>query len=101
MNPKALRLLGLAYRAGKVAWGLEAVRSAKARLILLADGAGNAVTREIVRLSDKTGTPVKGIPADKNALGRAIGKSVCAVVSVNDEGFAKSIALALEEAQTV
>ncbi len=93
MNPKPLRLLGLAYKAGKVVWGLDAVKIAKGqtRLILLANDAGAAVKREVLRLFENTVIPVETLPYDKQTLGNVLGKSLCAVLAVTDGGFAKSI----------
>ncbi len=93
MNPKPLRLLGLAYKAGKVVWGLDAVRTAKnkACLVVLANDAGAAVKREVQRLFEDTAIPVETVPYDKQTLGNALGKSLCAVLAVTDAGFAKNM----------
>ncbi|MDR1693262.1 MAG: hypothetical protein LBR72_07880 [Oscillospiraceae bacterium] len=93
MNPQNLRTLGLAYRAGKVVWGLDAVAGAKgqAAVFLLANDAGNAARREAERLSAMTGTLLKILPVDKAGLGAALGKPPCAVAAVTDQGFARSI----------
>ncbi len=91
-NDKFFRMLGLAMRAGKLAFGEGAVRDsirggiAKA-VIVAGDGSDN--TRK--RISDNCS--FYKVPyfehSDRFALGNAVGKEFAVVISVNDEGFAK------------
>ena len=91
MPNKALSLLGLARRAGKLTWfekaNLAAIRSGQAKLLLLAGDAGEAAKK---RYRDKSKTyrvPLL-VFADKAQLGAALGTSPRAAVTVTDEGFA-------------
>lgn len=82
--------LGLAMRAGKLAWGLRASVQAAASpgsLLLIASDAGEAARREVLHhnLSGIT------IDLDKVALGSAIGRGSVALVTVVDEGMATRI----------
>ena len=80
-----LSMIGLAKKAGCVEIGEEpvgsAARSKHARVILVAAYA-----------FEQTGACLcLTIPADKDALGRALGRSSCAMVAVTDVGFADAI----------
>ncbi|OIQ56181.1 L7Ae/L30e/S12e/Gadd45 family ribosomal protein [Neomoorella thermoacetica] len=84
-------LLGLAYRAGKIVWGYQAVvaalRSQKVELVLLArDGSPGLKTR-ILRFCQEYRR--QGLLYGyKNELGAALGKPPCAVVGITDKNFA-------------
>ena len=94
MQDRVLMQLGLAVRAGRVAAGgfsaEEAVKSRKARLVLIAE---DAKTNTAKKFTDKC-TFYK-IPfrfyGTKEALGRAVGREERACVAVIDRGFAESI----------
>ena len=94
MQDRVLMQLGLAARAGRVAAGgfsaEEAVKSRKARLVLIAE---DAKTNTAKKFTDKC-TFYK-IPyrfyGTKEALGRAVGREERACVAVIDRGFAESI----------
>ena len=94
MQDRVLMQLGLAARAGRVAAGgfsaEEAVKSRKARLVLIAE---DAETNTAKKFTDKC-TFYK-IPfrfyGTKEALGRAVGREERACVAVIDRGFAESI----------
>lgn len=99
MKDKALRLLGLAKRAGKLVCGTEAVKDAAGRadLILLACDAGNSVRREAGRIKARLYT----LPHTKEELGHAAGRKVCAIAAVTDTEFSRGIleALQMEESE--
>ena len=91
-NEDALRFLGLARRAGCLALGEEqtrrAVRSGKAKLLLLAaDAAPNAVKRA-EELSESRAVPLIRLQADKDRLADALGAPVFAMAALCDAGFA-------------
>ncbi|MCR3923515.1 MAG: ribosomal L7Ae/L30e/S12e/Gadd45 family protein [Firmicutes bacterium] len=94
MPSKALSLLGMARRAGKIAWiedaNLAAIRSGQAKLLLLAGDAGDAVAKKYRNKSKSYGVPIFVI-ANKNELGRALGTSPRAAITVLDDGFAKRL----------
>ncbi|MNV61461.1 putative ribosomal protein YlxQ [compost metagenome] len=91
---RALSNLGLAMRAGKVVTGeesvLKAVRSAEAKLVLLA---GDASDNTQKKFRDKCGTyniPLV-IEFNRDLLGASIGKDGRVVLAVTDKGFAEMI----------
>lgn len=95
-NPKLLSLLGMCRRAGKLSCGHDAavgsVRSKSAKLCLLSSDASQRLIKEIEREAGFEGReiPVKVLYSGMEEIGRATGfKS--AVVTVNDEGFAKTM----------
>ena len=87
---KAMGLLGLAKRAGRVVSGesacKEAIRFGKSYLILLAVNTSKSITD-----SCKFYDVPYVVTGTKESLGAAIGNEFNAVVSVNDEGFANGI----------
>ena len=95
-NPKFLSLLGMCRRAGKLSCGHDAavgsLRSKSARLCLLSSDASERLRKEIEREATFEGReiPVRELLSDMNEIGRATGLK-SAVVTVNDEGFAKSM----------
>ncbi len=94
MNNKFLGLLGLAKRAGKVSAGEEicsgVVKKGISKLIIVAcDASYN--TKKSITDSCKY-YKVKYVEAgSKSELGKFTGASSRAVVSVNDDNFAKAI----------
>lgn len=97
---KALSNLGLAMRAGKLVTGdeavLKAVRSAEAKLVILAADASDNTQK---KFRDKCGTydiPLV-ITMDRETLGASIGKESRVVLAVTEQGFADMIARRLEE----
>ena len=95
-NPKLLSLLGMCRRAGKLSCGHDAaigsIRSKSAKLCLLSSDASERLRKEIEREASFEGRdiPVKELYSDMNEIGRATGLK-SAVLTVNDEGFAKSL----------
>ena len=87
-------MLGFAQRARKLSSGAVAVLSAieknKAKLVIIANDISD---NSIGKIRDKC--KHKKIPmikfAEKETLGHYIGKELRAVISVNDQNFAKSI----------
>jgi len=91
---KAMGLLGLAKRSGRVSCGesacKDAIRMGKSYLILLAEDTGPATTKNILD-SCKYYKVKYLVCGTKESLGHAVGNSYNAVISVNDEGFANGI----------
>lgn len=91
---KALSMIGLAKRAGRITSGADmvedAIRQGKAKLVVIASDAAKNSRKSI---SDCCGYyNVKYlIYSDKEQLARAIGTDVAVAISVNDEGLAKAI----------
>ena len=96
MDNPTLNLIGLALRAGKLAVGeepcLAACRSRKCRLLLLASDAGGATLRRAARMAEEGQCLTLTLPWDREALGAALGRSVCAVAAVTDLGLARAVA---------
>ena len=93
MNPRALNLLSLCRRAGRLVSGeeacLTAIRRGQARLVVV-DGAASANAKKM--FADSCAYyEVALIQAPEEALGAAIGKPGRMAAAVTDEGFAASI----------
>ncbi|KYH32175.1 L7Ae/L30e/S12e/Gadd45 family ribosomal protein [Neomoorella mulderi] len=87
-------LLGLAYRAGKVAWGYQAVMAALKRrkvfLLLMAGDSSPRLKRKLLTTCREYA--IEGIVyGDKVTMGAALGKPPCAVVGVTDANLARLI----------
>ena len=93
-NDPVLRMLGLARRAGKLAYGDELVREVcfghKARCVFLAADAGVSTAKKGAFYADKANVPCVQLPHGKTELGTSVGKSGCAIVAVTDIGLAAS-----------
>lgn len=89
-------MLGLAHKAGRVEIGEEPVGSAarakKARIILVASDAATGSVRRAMSFANTGSCLCLVIPATKNELGRALGRTSCAMAAVTDIGFADAVA---------
>ena len=98
---KLLNLIGLAKKAGKLEVGEEpvgaAARSKHARLILIASDAAENTRRRAKHFGDAGECICLEIPATKEALGKALGRTSCALLALTDIGFAEAIAKKLAE----
>ena len=87
-----LGMLGLARRAGKLAYGDELVRQMcadhKARCVLVAADAGESTAKRTALYAARANVPCITLPHGKDELGGAIGKNGCAVCAVSDIGMA-------------
>lgn len=96
MNDKFLSLLGMARRSGRVSLGHDAVIGSiiknKAKLCILSKEASERLQNEIQHACtyENKHIPVLITDYDILTLSSAIG-SKAAVVSVDDEGFAKAL----------
>ena len=92
---RILSLLGLAHKAGRVEIGEEPVGSAarakKARIILVAGDAAASSVRRAMGFANAGSCLCLVIPATKEQLGRALGRTSCAMAAVTDIGFAEAI----------
>ena len=100
-----LSMLGLAKKAGRVEIGEEpvgaAARAHDARLILLASDAADNTLRRARHFAEAGACLLTQIPATKDELGSAVGRTSCAMLAVTDIGFADAVAkklAALDEA---
>ena len=100
-SDKALGLLGLARKAGKLQTGEETVGAMlaekHARLTILASDAGEAVSRKIRSLAEGTRQRVLKIPYDKLRLGAALGRPSVSVAAFGDVSMALAFVKALPE----
>ena len=88
-------MIGLAKKAGRVEIGEEpvgsAARSKHARVILVASDAAAGSVRRAYAFAQTGACLCLTIPADKDALGRALGRSSCAMAFVEISSRAVSI----------
>ena len=93
---RILSMLGLAHKAGRVEIGEEPVGSAarakRARIILVADDAAASSVRRAMSFAAAGNCLCLVIPAKKDQLGRALGRTSCAMAAVTDIGFADAVA---------
>lgn len=93
---KLLNLIGLAKKAGKVEAGEEpvgaAARARQARLLLLASDAADNTRRRALHFGEAGECICLLVPATKDELGHALGRTSCAMLAVTDIGFAEAIA---------
>lgn len=86
--------LGLAQKAGKLASGDYAVRSAlktgKAKLLLVAADAAENSKKDMYFMAELSGTPVVEC-LSRDEMGRSIGKAKRTAVVVLDNNFANMI----------
>ncbi|HIW84292.1 MAG TPA: ribosomal L7Ae/L30e/S12e/Gadd45 family protein [Candidatus Dorea gallistercoris] len=91
---KALSLIGLAVKAGKVASGEfcteKEVKSGRAALVIVAGDASENTRKKFQNMCDFYRVPIY-FYKDKDTLGHAMGKEFRASLAVMDEGFAKGI----------
>jgi len=89
-----LSILGLAMRAGKVVSGedmvLRAIRSRKAKFILLSQDAGKNTKKRITNKCEFYQVPVYQY-GTREELGKAIGKPERVVIAITDAGFAQKV----------
>lgn len=95
MNDKTLNLLGLCRRAGKVKIGcdpvIDSVQSKNSRLVLMANNISENTKKKVISIiSAVDGTRYEILKYSKDELSFALGKT-CAVLSIEDEGFAKKL----------
>lgn len=99
-NNKLVSLLGLAQKAGKLASGEvavdKAVKSGKARLLLIAADSSEATRKGYKDMANYYQVPFYEV-LSKEQLGEGIGKIRRAAVAVVDAGFSKALVKLLQE----
>ena len=95
--------IGLARRAGKLLVGTEMVcdgiRHGKIRIVVSAVDNSDNTKKRISDCCAYYKVPLYISEADKDALGRAIGKTHAACIGVTDENLSELISRNLEESQ--
>jgi ribosomal protein L7Ae-like RNA K-turn-binding protein len=86
---KILRLIGLARKAGALAYGIGESAKARARLVLTARDLSGGTRAKL--LKNTVGTAVYEIPFTKEEIGAAIGTKPTGIVSILSENFKKGI----------
>ena len=88
-------LLGLALRGGRLAVGAEAVENAvrtrKARLLLLSGGASERTRRNAGHLARSGSCVFLTLPCSREELGQALGRASASLVAVTDTGLAAAV----------
>ena len=95
MTDSALSLLGLALRGNNLAVGEEPVQEAcktrRAKLVLTASDASLNTVERVQRWAQSGNALRLMVPWDKETLGRALGRSVCATAALTDQGLASAL----------
>ncbi len=99
-----MALLGMARRAGALAYGTGSTRRAlkegRARLILFATDASETQKDKVMKLLRHGETP-RATLGTREALGSAVGSAPVSAVAVTDSELAKELAARLNEAPGV
>lgn len=100
MNDSALNLLGLCRKAGKLSLGHDACKAAlnqgKASLCLICSDASQRLSEEISSLAEKAGVRIFDVGYSMLDIKAAISFKA-AVLTIDDEGFAKSLIKKINE----
>lgn len=95
MNSGALKMAGMALRAGRLEIGSDASGDAcalkRCRLLLLAAGAGEDAQRRAAHYAAEGQCLLAELPCSAAELGAALGRSSCAIAAVTDLGLAQAI----------
>ncbi|MEF9946371.1 MAG: ribosomal L7Ae/L30e/S12e/Gadd45 family protein [Lachnospiraceae bacterium] len=99
IKDKALSLIGLATKAGKIASGEfsaeKAAKAGKAFLIIVAEDASDNTKKKFQNMCDFYQVPIC-FYGNRDTLGHAMGKEFRASLAVLDAGFAKGIIKQME-----
>lgn len=94
MNDRLLSLLGLCRRAGKITIGcdpvIESVKKGESRLVIFAENASDNTRKAVLNAVAPSGVRVINLDYNKEDISVSLGK-LCAVASINDDGFAKKL----------
>lgn len=97
---KALSMIGLATKAGKVVSGEfateKAVKSSKAYLVVVAEDASDNTRKMFTNMCTYYNVPI-AIFGKKEELGPAAGKAMRASLAVTDEGLARAVENAVKQ----
>ena len=94
VDKSILGLIGLATRAGGIAFGADSVeneiKQKKVKLVILAEDASNRTKEKFKELSTKNNVPLIVISTIQE-LSNAIGKNNKAIIGIKNENLAKEI----------
>ena len=98
---KALNLLSLARKGGRIEAGEEpvgaAARAGHARLIVVVSDATEHMLRRVQSFVHGTKQPYLRVEFDKDAQGHALGRSAVAVAALTDVALAQAFVRALDQ----
>lgn len=91
---KVLGLLGLATKAGKIAFGIESCKEAilkkKAKLVIVAEDAAKRTRQNVMELCEKENIPCIEFGTIEE-ISKSIGKNNKAVIAIKEKGFSLAI----------
>lgn len=91
---RVLTLLGLIYRAGKCAHGIdmivEAIQKNRTHYVLIAKDVKENTKKKLIDKCRSYNVPYRMF-SDRKSLGNAIGKEERVAVAILDEGFARKV----------
>lgn len=94
MNNRALSMIGIAMKAGKVASGEfateKAVKTGKAYMVIVASDSSDNTKKNFSDMCSYYNVPIYFF-SDKEELGHAIGKQFRASLAILDEGLKNTI----------
>ncbi|MDP4120271.1 MAG: ribosomal L7Ae/L30e/S12e/Gadd45 family protein [Bacillota bacterium] len=100
MNNKILSFLGICKRAGRLTIGNDAVikciETRQSKLIIVANDISQKTEKGIISVCEMYKINILRLQSSKDDLSMALGK-YSAVISVNDEGFAKKLSKMIAE----
>ena len=103
MIESALRMAGMALRAGRLEVGDEAAGDAcrykRCRLLLVTADAGEGTRRRAAHSAEEGQCLLAEIPCSKEELGAALGRKSCAMAALTDLGLAQAVVEKLVQAE--
>ncbi len=94
INNKILGLIGLAMKAGKVAFGADSVEESivkrKSKLVIISIDSSERTKKKFIDMCKKYDVPIITY-GDIDSLSKAIGKDNKAILGIKDINFANSI----------
>ena len=93
INNNILGLIGLAMKAGKIAFGADSVEESilkrKVKLVIVSEESSERTKSKFIKLCQNYNIPI--IDGNIDDLSKTIGKSNKAVIGIKDINFANSI----------
>jgi len=100
MDESIYRLIGLAFRAGKVLTGhdeiIRTLKEGKGRLLIVTEDISGKARKEYVSFAEEREVGIKEFGL-KEKLGHAVGKTARPAVLVTEAGFANTISSKIEQ----
>lgn len=94
INNNILGLIGLAMKAGKVAFGADSVEESiekrKVKLIIVSKDSSERTKNKFIKLCERYNLPII-VDGNIDELSKAIGKNNKAIIGIKDINFANSI----------